>query len=64
MLKDINLTNKQVSYLKEQHFKKIELSDEIFVTNINNYIGKSASLEIDYAKKLGKKIKYYSDLSK
>ena len=62
VLKDINLTDKQIKYLKEQHFKRIELSDEIFIININNYIGKSTNLEIEYAKKLGKKIKYYLDL--
>ena len=64
VLKDINLTDKQIKYLKEQHFKRIELSDEIFIININNYIGKSTNLEIEYAKKLGKKIKYYLDLDK
>lgn len=45
--------------MKEAHFKKIELSDSIFVLNINNYIGDSTKMEIDYAKKLGKKIIYY-----
>ena len=45
--------------MKEAHFKKIELSDSIFVLNINNYIGDSTKMEIDYAKKLGKEIIYY-----
>ena len=47
--------------LKEQHFKKIELSDAILVINVNNYIGNSTSLEIQYAKDLGKEIIYYTD---
>ena len=38
--------------LKEAHFKRIELSDAILVVNINNYIGNSTNLEIEYAKKL------------
>lgn len=58
----IYITKKQLINLKEAHFKRIELSDAILVVNINNYIGDSTNLEIDYAKKLGKKIIYYTDL--
>ena len=55
-------TKEQLIKLKEAHFKRIELSDAILVVNINNYIGESTNLEIDYAKKLGKEIIYYTDL--
>lgn len=55
-------TEEQLIKLKEAHFKRIELSDAIIVVNINNYIGESTNLEIDYAKKLGKEIIYYTDL--
>ena len=55
-------TKEQLIKLKEAHFKRIELSDAILVVNINNYIGDSTKLEIDYAKKLGKEIIYYTDL--
>ena len=58
----IDITKKQLINLKEAHFKRIELSDAILVVNVNNYIGDSTNLEIDYAKKLGKKIIYYTDL--
>ena len=54
-------TENQLKLLKEEHFKKIELSDEIMVVNVNNYIGDSTKLEIDYANKLNKKIIYYTD---
>lgn len=54
-------TENQLKSLKEEHLKKIELSDEIMVVNVNNYIGNSTNLEIDYAKKLNKKIIYYTD---
>lgn len=57
-------TENQLKLLKEEHFKKIELSDEIMVVNVNNYIGNSTNLEIDYAKKLNKKIIYYTDFMK
>ncbi len=54
-------TEEQLVKLKEEHFKKIELSDAILVVNVNNYIGYSTNLEIEYAKKLGKEIIYYTD---
>ena len=47
----IDITKKQLINLKEAHFKRIELSDAILVVNINNYIGESTNLEIDYTKK-------------
>ena len=59
---DIKRTKEQLIKLKEAHFKRIELSDAILVVNINNYIGESTNLEIDYTKKIGKEIIYYTDL--
>lgn len=57
-------TAKQLEMLKEEHFKKIELSDAILVINVDNYIGYSTNLEIEYARKLNKEILYYTDLIK
>lgn len=57
-------TDEQLEKLKEAHFKKIEMSDAILVINVDNYIGKSTNLEIEYAKKLDKEIMYYTDLIK
>ena len=62
VLENMKATEEQLIKLKEAHFKRIELSDAILVVNINNYIGDSTKLEIDYAKKLGKEIIYYTDL--
>ena len=62
VLENMKATEEQLIKLKEAHFKRIELSDTILVVNINNYIGESTNLEIDYAKKLGKEIIYYTDL--
>ena len=59
---DIKRTKEQLIKLKEVHFKRIESSDAILVVNINNYIGESTNLEIDYTKKIGKEIIYYTDL--
>ena len=62
VLENMERTEEQLIKLKEAHFKRIELSDAILVVDINNYIGNSTNLEIDYAKKLGKEIIYYTDL--
>jgi len=62
VLENVVITDEQIKRAREAHFKRIELSDAILVVNINNYIGDSTRLEIDYAKKLGKEIIYYIDL--
>lgn len=54
----IQLYQEQISLLKELHKQKIEMSDEMFVINVDNYIGDSTKEEIEYAKKLGKEIRY------
>ena len=64
VLKNIGRTEEQLIKLREAHFKRIELSDGILVVNINNYIGDSTNSEIEYAKKIGKEIIYYTDLMK
>ncbi len=61
VLENSKRTDEQMQKLKEAHFKRIELSDAILVVNVDNYIGDSTNLEIEYAKKLGKEILYYTD---
>jgi hypothetical protein len=57
--KNLNINMKQLDSFKKAHFKRIELSDAIYVVNKDNYIGDSTKLEIDYATKLNKEIIYY-----
>ena len=52
VMENMEKTKEQLEILKEAHFRRIELSDAILVVNVNNYIGTSTKLEIDYAKKL------------
>lgn len=61
VIENIERTKEQIIKLKEAHFKRIELSNAIFVVNVNNYIGNSTKLEIEYAKNNGKEIIYYND---
>lgn len=56
----IQITNEQEKLFEELHYKKIDMSDEIFVIDVNRYIGSSTKKEIEYAKTKGKKIRYYS----
>lgn len=64
VLEKIELKEEQIIKIKEAHFKRIECSDAILVVNVNNYIGESTNLEIEYAKRLGKEIIYYTDMIK
>lgn len=42
----------------ELHKRKIDICDEVFVLNVGGYIGESTRSEIEYAKSIGKPIKY------
>jgi uncharacterized protein YkuJ len=55
------ITQEQAELLGSLHFRKIDISDEIFVINVDGYIGNSTKKEIEYAEKNGKVIRYYSD---
>ena len=60
-IKDYKISQEEMNNLKESHLKRIELSDAIYVLNVDNYIGESTSIEIDYATILNKEIIYYTD---
>lgn len=60
---DINkLTNEDIKKLQEEHYRKIDISDGIYVVNVNGYIGESVRKEIEYAKQANKEILYYYDI--
>lgn len=44
--------------LDDMHFRKIDLADEIYVINVDGYIGESTKREIAYAEETGKKVNY------
>lgn len=48
--------------LDDMHKRKIDLADEIFVVNVDGYIGESTSSEIAYAKSQGKDVKYLEQM--
>lgn len=44
--------------LDELHLRKIALADEVYILNVNGYIGDSTRKEIEYARSIGKPISY------
>ncbi len=42
----------------ELHLRKIDMADEVFILNVNGYIGESTRREFDYAISKGKKIRF------
>lgn len=47
--------------LDDMHKKKIDMADEIFVINVDGYIGNSTKSEIEYAEAHNKKVNYLVD---
>lgn len=56
----INLTEEQKQMVDLLHLEKIRMSDEVWVIDVDKYIGESTAREILFAKMLGKEVKYYS----
>ena len=56
------LSEKDIESLNNTHMKKIEISDAIYVVDIDGYVGEQVQKEIEYAKVLGKEVIYHSRL--
>lgn len=54
----VGITVNQKESLDELHKRKIDLCDEVFVLNVDGYIGESTKSEIQYAKKTNKPVRY------
>lgn len=55
-MKTYTITDKLIDI----HDRKIEMSDGIYVIDVDGYIGADTQREIEYAKMLNKEIRYYS----
>ena len=55
---DEGTLTKTKEMLDDMHKRKIDMADEIFVINVNGYIGDSTRSEIEYAEVHGKKVNY------
>lgn len=52
-------TLEDLQKLELAHYQKIDISDGIYVLNIDGYIGESVRQEIEYAKLHGKEVIYH-----
>ena len=53
------ITQQEIDNIVNAHWKKIDISDAIYVVNINGYIGNATKGEIEYAKKHNKEIIFH-----
>ena len=56
---DREVREEEKQRLTAAHYRKIDLSDGIYVVNIGGYIGESVVAEIEYARNQGKEIYYH-----
>lgn len=57
----VPITSAQKSRIDELLKHKIDMSDEVLVINLNSYLGESTMEAVDYAKDLGKPIRWLED---
>lgn len=56
--RELMATNNNKARVDELHLRKIDLSDEILVLNVDNYVGDSTKREIAYAKDRGVRVRW------
>ena len=52
-------TENEKEKLAQAHFKKIDMSDAVYIVNIGGYIGKAVAREVRYAQEHNKEIIYH-----
>ena len=58
-IKSNSITKEEMDNVVNAHWKKIDISDAIYVVNIGGYIGNSTKREIEYAQNTGKEVIYH-----
>lgn len=53
------ISREMLQRLEMAHYRKIDLSDAIYVVNIGGYMGQSVRREMEYAREKGKKIIFH-----
>ena len=57
---NLDVTSTEQASLANSHYRKIELSDAIYVVDIQGYIGNQTSKEIEFEKSNGKEVILHS----
>lgn len=60
--KHVKFSDNDLIALQNAHYKKIDISDVIYVVNIDGYIGESVKKEIEYAKQHNKEVLYHEKI--
>ena len=58
---DEGTLTKTKEMLDDMHKRKIDMADEIFVINVDGYIGESTRSEINYAMEKGMPVRYLEE---
>ncbi len=53
-------SEREIEALTLAHYRKIQLSDAVYVVDIGGYVGESVKKEIAYARELGKEVIFHS----
>ena len=61
VMKDCEISEEEVKRLKLEQFKRIELADEIFVVDVDGYVGESTMAEIEFAERNGKRVRWMEE---
>ena len=56
------ISEAEMKNIVDAHWKKIDISDAIYVVNIGGYIGTATANEIEYAKLKGKEVIYHEKI--
>lgn len=59
---NLKISDDQKTGLDELHKRKIDLSDEVFVLDVDGYVGNSTQGEIEYARRRGKPVRFLSEI--
>lgn len=57
----LSLTPQMLERLENAHLRKIDLSDFVYIVDVDHYIGDSVRMEIAYAEERHKPVIYHSD---
>lgn len=56
---DRKVSEEEKKMIAAAHYRKIDISDGIYVVNIDGYVGESVLAEMEYAQQQGKAIIYH-----
>lgn len=56
--KETSLGAEVAAALDRLHLRKVDLADEVLVLNVGGYVGASTAREVEYARSLGKSVRF------